>query len=244
MTDIHPDPRLIVALDFDSVEKANHLIQQLGSLISFYKIGLELVQDENVFRLRDSLLQADKQVFWDMKFLDTPRTVKFAVANAARSGVHMLTVHGQDLPTLQAAAEGRAQISGTHLKLVANTVLTSVRPEDLRPGGTHEDMEHLTLKRLDFAVLTGMDGVVGSAHEGRKIRGISNQLLLVSPGIRLDGQAPDGQARTTTPSAALRAGADYLVVGSPIARVPDPVAGAKAIIADMARANAETGRVA
>jgi orotidine-5'-phosphate decarboxylase len=232
MTDAVRD-KLIVALDTPSSDVARQLVKTLGPLVSFYKVGLELLFSGGLDLARD-LKRDGKRVFLDMKLLDIGNTVERAVASAATLGLDFLTVHGHDTKTLKAAVKGRGTSS---LKLLAVTVLTSLDANDLGEQGTSIAPADLVLKRAKLAQDAGFDGVIASGQEARKVRAATGpNFLIVTPGIRLPGGEAGDQTRITTPEDALRAGANHLVVGRPINSAADPKAAAEQFLAHIARA--------
>ena len=213
------DDRLIVALDFATAKDARTLVTLLGDDVCFYKVGHELLFDGGIDLAR-ALKSEGKRVFLDMKFLDIANTVERSVAQAAETGVDFLTIHGHDSKTLAAAARGRV---GGALKVLAVTVLTSLTEEDVAEQGIARSSRDLVAYRARLARQAGVDGVIASGEEAALIRNeIARPFLIVTPGIRLAGDTAGDQARVTTPAAALRAGADHLVVGRPISRAGDP----------------------
>ena len=225
--------RLIVALDFPSADEAARLAAQLRGDVGVFKIGLELVYADGLLLMR-SLVEAGHQIFLDAKLLDIPNTVERATANAARLGAAFLTVHGTDRKTLDAAVRGRG---GAATKLLAITVLTSLDEADLKEQHIGLDPAELVLSRARLARDAGFDGVVASAREAASIRAeLGDGFLIVTPGIRPAGAEAADQSRVVTPAQAIALGADYLVVGRPISTAPDPLAAARAIIAEMAAA--------
>lgn len=224
--------KLIVALDVPDVEEALRLVDLLGAEVSFYKIGLGL-QLSGGERLAQTLLARGKRVFLDYKYLDIDETIRNAVRRAADLGVDFLTVHGVG-GILRAAVEGRGDSA---MKLLCVTVLTSMDAADVRDMGFQCDVEDLVLARARKALDAGIDGVVASAREAAPIRAATGgRLLVVTPGVRPAGSAADDQKRIATPGAALGDGADYLVVGRPITKAPDPRQAARALLAEMAAA--------
>jgi orotidine-5'-phosphate decarboxylase len=212
--------RIIVALDVESAEEARSLVARLGPQSNFYKVGMELYAATGMEFVRQ-LLSQGKDVFLDLKFYDIPETVKRAVAQVARTGVRFLTVHavGQ---VMRAAVEGRA---GSDLKLLAVTVLTSFGPEDLRELGYDCPAADLVATRARQAIESGVDGIVCSPREAAAVRAIAGpKAVIVTPGVRSAGSAAGDQKRVSTPADAIRAGADYLVMGRQIARAADPAA--------------------
>jgi orotidine-5'-phosphate decarboxylase len=224
--------KLIVALDYWDINDAIKLVGDLGDEVSFYKIGLGL-QLAGGDSLAKSLIQQGKRVFLDYKYLDIEETIKTAVKRAAELGVDFLTVHGVG-GILRAAAEGRGN---SRLKILCVTVLTSMDAQDVKEMGFHCDVEELVLARAKKALDAGVDGVIASAREAEAIRKqTNNKLMVVTPGIRPQDSASDDQKRVATPGGAIRAGADYLVIGRPITRAADPKQAAQDIIAEMAAA--------
>jgi orotidine-5'-phosphate decarboxylase len=225
--------RLIVALDVPEPGLARALADALGDLPVTLKIGLELIYAGGLGLVRE-LVEEGRSIFLDAKLLDIPNTVERAAASAAALGVTFLTVHGTDAKTLGAAVRGRGS-SAT--RLLAITVLTSLDEADLREQGIAASAEEMVLRRARLAAAAGFDGVVASPKEAAAIRAtMGDRLLIVTPGIRPAGTASADQARIATPADALRAGADYLVVGRPITAAADPRTAAQAILAEMASA--------
>jgi orotidine-5'-phosphate decarboxylase len=222
--------RLVVALDVPSVEEARALIAKLGDSVGVYKIGLELLFSGG-FALAQELASHGHAVFVDAKLLDIEATVERATAAIARMGVAFLTVHALDKKTLEAAMRGRSE---SPLKLLGVTVLTNLAASDLVAQGIDHPMQELVLHRANLAREAGFDGVIASGHEAAAIRKASGpDFLIVTPGVRPQGAPAQDQARAVTPAMAIKAGADYLVVGRPITRAPDPRAAAEAITTEI-----------
>jgi orotidine-5'-phosphate decarboxylase len=225
-----PRDRLIVALDVPNVEEAKALIETLGDSVGVYKIGLELLFCGG-FALVQELARREVPVFVDAKLLDIEATVERATAAIAHLGVAFLTVHALDKKTLAAALRGRGDST---LKLLGVTVLTNLAPADLIEQGCDHPLAELVLHRAKLAEEAGFDGVIASGHEAAKIRNAAGaDFLIVTPGVRLRGTDAQDQTRAVTPASAIKAGADYLVVGRPITRARDPRAAAEAIVAEI-----------
>jgi orotidine-5'-phosphate decarboxylase len=224
--------KLIVALDHWDIDDATRLVETLGDEVSFYKVGLGL-QLAGGDRLAQSLIANGKRVFLDYKYFDIEETIRTAVRRAAEFGVDFLTVHGVG-GILQAAVEGRGD---SRLKILCVTVLTSMDAADVKEMGFPCNVEELVLARARKALEAGVDGVIASAREAAEIRhATGGKLMVVTPGIRPQDSATDDQKRVATPGAAIRDGADYLVIGRPITKAPDPRQAARAIVAEMAAA--------
>jgi orotidine-5'-phosphate decarboxylase len=222
--------KLIVALDVPNVDEAKALIEQLGDSVGVYKIGLELLFSGG-FALAQELARQGRSVFVDAKLLDIEVTVERATAVIAESGATFLTVHAVDRKTIAAAVRGRGK---SKLKLLGVTVLTNLSRADLSEHGIDEAPLVVVQRRAMMARDGGFDGVIASAQEARALRERLRQTLIVTPGIRPAGADTQDQARVMTPSNAIKSGADYLVVGRPITRAPDPRAAADAIVAEIA----------
>lgn len=228
-----PRDRLIIALDTPSVDQARALIARLGPDGAFYKIGYQLMPIGGVDLARD-LTAAGKKVFLDFKFHDIGATVERGVKSVRKLGGDFLTVHAEP-DVLESAVAGRGD--DTRLKILAVTVLTSLTQGSLVRAGISMKLDDLVLKRAEFAAEAGADGVVASAREAAAIRArFGEALLIVTPGVRPAGADAHDQSRVVTPTEAIRAGADYLVVGRPIVEASDPAAAAQAIAADIAAA--------
>ena len=232
---LDPRERLIVALDVASVEEAQALVKRLGASVAFYKIGYQLGFAGGL-ELAKALADAGNQVFVDMKLHDIGNTVARGVESIARLGATFLTVHAYP-QTMHAAVEARA---GSKLRILAVTVLTSYNDADLAAAGYDFTVPELVAERAAQARDIGVDGLVCSAEEAVRLRAlIRPSMVLVTPGIRPAGAASGDQKRVMTPAAAIRAGADYLVVGRPIVAAGDPKAAAEAIVADIATAQGQ-----
>lgn len=223
---------IILALDVESAGHARELVARIGPDGAFYKVGMELYAAAGMEFVRELAAQG-KQVFLDMKFYDIGETVKRAVAQVARAGVRFLTVHGSG-PVMRAAVEGRG---ASALKLLAVTVLTSFDEEDLADLGYHCPVSDLVALRVRKAMEAGIDGVVCSPLEAASVRSLAGpRAILVTPGVRSAGAGKGDQKRVATPAEALRAGADYLVIGRQVTRAPDPAAEIRRILEELGAA--------
>jgi orotidine-5'-phosphate decarboxylase len=224
--------RLIVALDFNSADKAVRLVEELTGLVSFFKVGIELQLAEGMKPVQ-YLIENGKKVFLDLKYNDVEQTVERAVQQAASMRVSFLTVHGNG-PTIQAAVRGRGS---SDLKILSVTLLTSLDAYDIKDLGYNVSVEELVLYRAKKALEAGCDGVIASGQEAKKIREVAgHKLLIVTAGIRPEGFPKHDQKRAVTPRDAVLAGADYLVVGRYIATDPHPRKAAERVLAEMQEA--------
>jgi orotidine-5'-phosphate decarboxylase len=226
-----PRDRLIVALDVTTVDEAQAMVARLGDAVSFYKIGYQLALAGGL-SYASALIGAGKKLFVDMKLHDIGNTVASGVKSVSRIGATFLTVHAYP-QTMKAAAQAREG----GLRILAVTVLTSYDDADLKAAGYGTSVRDLVARRARQALELGIDGLVCSPEEVANLRAIvGDKLALVTPGIRPAGSDAGDQKRIATPSAAIAAGADYLVVGRPIVAAADPKAAAEAIVAEIAAA--------
>lgn len=248
--------RLIVALDVPTLPQARSLVEQLAPHVGMFKVGSQLYTAVGPEAVRVAQMFGGK-VFLDLKFHDTPSTVERAAQEAALLGVEMFSVHCAPGTAVMAAArrgaENGAKVSGFPRPLALGvTVLTPHTYEELaeeelvRRAASpdeqfkREEIQSLVVLRALRARRAGLDGVVASPQEiGAVRRSCGLDFKIVTPGIRPAGAGADDQARVGTPTAAIKAGADYLVVGRPIIDASDPVAAAQAIVAEIAAALAE-----
>jgi orotidine-5'-phosphate decarboxylase len=222
--------RLIVALDVETVDAARALVATLGEAVSFYKIGMELAYGGGLELARE-LKDSAKRVFIDLKLHDIGATVERATRQIARLNMDFLTVHAY--PQTMAAARAGAG----DLKLLAVTVMTSYDDADLADAGYAYSVADLVARRAAQAKAAGIDGLILSPLELSAIRPIVGpKLLLVTPGVRPAGADAGDQKRIMTPSQAIAASANHIVVGRPVTRAADPRAAAQAIVAEIAAA--------
>ena len=225
--------RLIVALDLPEVAAAEKLVVGLDGAAMFYKIGYELALAKDGLVFAEMLARSGKKVFLDLKLHDIGNTVSRAVERAAERSMTFLTVHAFP-QTMRAAVKGRAH---SKLKLLAVTVLTSWDDNDLREAGYAMPVSDLVLTKAGQAKDIGIDGIVASAAEAAPIRKkVGAATLIVTPGISLAGGEGGDQKRIVTPKDAIKAGADYIVVGRPVTGAADPKAAVEAIVGEISAA--------
>ncbi len=238
------DDRLIVALDFHTMEEVKDLVGRLGDSVSTYKVGMELfysVGSESVIWLKEQ----GKKVFLDLKLHDIPNTVASGLCSLLDLGADMLNVHaGGGFTMMKTAADrlhAEAEKRGVPCpKLIAVTVLTSISQEEWDDLGFAQNVQikSIAVRFAKLAQKAGLDGVVASPHETELIHeGCGSDFLVVTPGVRPEGSSVGDQSRIATPAAALKAGASHLVVGRPIRQAVDPVKAANDIIKEMEQVN-------
>lgn len=214
------EQKIIVALDFDSGAEVDVLLKRLPA-VRWVKVGLQLFVREGaplIARLKAQGLR----VFLDLKFHDIPNTVAGAVRSAGALGVDMTTIHlvggSRMIRSAVEASEGQLLVLGV-------SVLTSMADEDLRETGVALNPKEQALHLAAMGCTVGLPGVVASPHEAAELRArFGPDLKIVTPGVRLPGDAAGDQRRIMTPGQAVAAGADWLVVGRPITQAADPAA--------------------
>jgi orotidine-5'-phosphate decarboxylase len=217
------DPRVIVALDYPDAKSALLLVQQLEPQACRLKVGKELFTAAGP-QLVDQLTARGFGVFLDLKFHDIPHTVAQACKAAARLGVWMINVHALGGRNMMRAAREALDEFHPRPRLVAVTMLTSIRNDDLDDVGISGGLDQVVLRLAGLAHDCGLDGVICSGQEvGNLRKHLGSAFCLVTPGIRPVNTAQDDQARVMTPQQALFNGADYLVIGRPITRAREPL---------------------
>ncbi len=235
--------KLIIALDVETVAKARNLVAQLGAEAGMFKIGSQLFTAAGPEFVRE-IVSAGGRVFLDLKFHDIPNTVAAACREAVRLGVSLFNIHavgGTEMMrrAAEATAETAAREGLPRPSLIAVTVLTSADTALLTETGISGGTVVEQVQRLArLAAASGMDGVVASPHEIAAVRsGVTREgFLIVTPGVRPASVSHDDQRRVMTPAEAVRAGADYLVVGRAVTRAADPLRAAHEIAGEMRRA--------
>jgi len=232
------DQRLIVAIDVNTMEKVQQLVETLGDSVSYYKVGMELfysVGSEVITYLRTQ----GKEIFLDLKLHDIPNTVGQSLAALTQLGVSMLNVHASGGPAMMAAAAQAVKNKADEMKikrpkLIAVTVLTSINSGEWNALGYNLDLSQQVVRLARLTQSAGLDGVVASPQEAMQIRAAcGDEFIIVTPGIRPSGVAINDQSRIASPASALKNGAHHLVIGRPITAAQDPRRAAQAILEEM-----------
>src|SRR3989344_1518222 len=229
--------RMIVALDFATAAEAQAFVARVTPSQCRLKVGLELFTAASDL-LVSCLAGRGFDVFLDLKSHDIPHTVARACARAVHWGAWMLGVHalgGRRM--LEAAREAVDQTTHRPL-LIGVTVLTSHEERDMADLGLPRDIGAQVERLAQLAQNCRLDGVVCSPREvERPRRRGGKNFFLVTPGIRPADAPADDQRRTLTPGEAIMRGADYLVIGRPVTRAPDPAAVLAQIADDIRQAS-------
>ena len=233
-----PSERIIVALDVPDFDAAEKLLQQLQGVITYYKVGFEFFTAYG-WKAVELVKKSGAKVFLDLKLHDIPNTVSKTASVICDHEVDMFNVHGLGgFEMMKKTADIVAEKSrGKKVKplLIAVTILTSHSQESLTLDlGIPKKVEDQVLHLAALAEKAGLNGVVSSPQEIAALRkSIRKDFLIVTPGIRPAGSATQDQKRVLTPQDALKAGADYLVMGRPITAAADPKQAALSILKDL-----------
>lgn len=237
--------RLIVALDVETHGEALELFNALKDFAGMFKIGSQLFTAAGPKVVRE-IVAAGGRVFLDLKFHDIPNTVARAGVEAARLGVSIFNVHasgGSEMMrrTIAEVHEASQREDLTRPAIIAVTVLTSADRATLGEVGLSSTVDEQVERLARLAAESGMDGVVASPHEVRRVRDAVRRagFLVVTPGVRPGGAEAHDQKRIMTPAEAMRAGADYLVIGRAILQALDPARAAQKIIDEMEAAESK-----
>lgn len=228
------EERIIVALDVDNLDRALEFVEELYPYVGYFKVGLELLTSEGAPKVTEAIHKRGGKIFYDGKFKDIPNTVAGASRAVAKLGVDMFNIHASGgLEMMKAAVNNKGKA-----KVLAVTVLTSLSEEEVHSiYGAPSKGKVIEFAR--WAKIAGVDGLICSPLELRVLerQGELADLLRVTPGVRPEWAARGDQKRVMTPSEAMEAGADYLVIGWPITKPPsdigNPVAAAKMIADDI-----------
>lgn len=241
--DAHPRSSLIVALDFDSLSTALKFAEKIADLVGMFKVGNQLFTAAGPEAVRQ-IAKLNADIFLDLKYHDIPNTVAGAVLGAAAlPNVQLVNVHALGGATMmQAAAQAVSAgvpMGADRTRLLAVTLLTSMDSKTVREVGIGGPPKTRVVKLAKLSQKAGVDGVVASVQEAKAIRkACGREFLIVTPGVRPKSAdlKKDDQARTATPREAIKAGADFLVVGRPILAAADPRATAQEIVDEIASA--------
>jgi orotidine-5'-phosphate decarboxylase len=229
--------RIIIALDVDSKVEALSLVKELPQA-EIFKVGLTLFTAEGPSLLRE-IQNLGKKIFLDLKLHDIPNQVAGAVKVGVLLGAHMMTLHASGGREMMARAAETARRESEKLSmpkplLLAVTVLTSLKVEQLQDIGMDDRIFEQVLRLARLAKQEGLDGVVCSPQEIDIVKkDLGSEFLAISPGIRPEWAAAQDQKRILTPSQALLKGVDYMVIGRPITKALSPSKAFLRVVAEL-----------
>lgn len=229
--------KIIFALDVHGLDDIDRWAETLAGKVGMFKVGKELFTSCGPAAVK-AVQRHGGQVFLDLKYHDIPNTVASAMCEAARLGVQLTNLHalgGAEMMETAVSAVRREFSDAERPRLLAVTILTSSTALTLRQVGIEHPVQDMVVRLARLAKASGMDGVVASPVEIGLIReACGPDFLIVTPGVRPPFAALDDQKRVMTPLEAVSSGADYLVIGRPIAKASDPAQAAEYIAAEIA----------
>lgn len=234
------DPRVIVALDVNSIEEVRDLVNKVGKNLRTFKVGMRLFTKYGPSLVKE-LKDKGYDVFLDLKYHDIPNTVETACKEAAWLGVDMLTIHacgGKEMckAAVNGAKEGAAKSGNKTPLILGVTVLTSMNEVSLKEVGVNNPVDMQVFNLANMAISEGVAGIVCSPLEVKKLKTeIKKGFIAVIPGIRLPENNINDQKRVAGPDTAIADGADYLVIGRPVYGASEPVKALNDIYAIMAK---------
>ena len=228
--------KIIFALDVHGLNDIDRWADTLAGKVGMFKVGKELFTSCGPAAVK-AVQRHGGQVFLDLKYHDIPNTVASAMLEAARLGVQLANLHalgGAEMMETAVNAVQREFSDAERPRLLAVTILTSSTVQTLRQVGIEHSVQDMVVRLARLAKESGMDGVVASPLEIGPIReACGPAFLIVTPGVRPSFAAVDDQKRIMTPVEAVSCGADYLVIGRPIAKAADPAQAAECIAAEI-----------
>lgn len=228
--------KIIFALDVNGLASIDRWAELLSSQVGMFKVGKELFTSCGPAAVK-AVQRHGGQVFLDLKYHDIPNTVANAMVEAAQLGVQLANLHalgGAEMMEAAANAVHKQFSDAERPRLLAVTILTSSTAETLAQVGINHPVQDMVVRLARLAKASGMDGVVASPLEIELIRAACGpDFLIVTPGVRPSFAAVDDQKRIMAPAEAVAAGADYLVIGRPIAKAPDPVQATASIASEI-----------
>ena len=234
--------RMIIALDFPTMEAAKNLVEKIGDGATFYKVGLELFLNSKG-EMIDYLASKGKKIFLDLKFHDIPNTTAMASVFAAKQNVFMFNVHASGGKKMMSKVVEEVKSVNPDNIVIGVTVLTSLSAEDVEETFHSKlSLAELALNWAKLGKTAGLDGVVCSPWEAKLIKDTCGKdFKTVCPGVRPKWSATNDQERIMTPKDAIINGCDFLVVGRPITKNEDPAKAAQMVEAEILEGMKEAG---
>jgi orotidine-5'-phosphate decarboxylase len=229
--------KVIFALDVSTMAEIENWAATLSGKVGMFKIGKQLFTSCGPAAVK-AIQDRGGEVFLDLKYHDIPNTVAMATVEAARLGAKLSNLHalgGYEMMARTMEALDKEYSGACRTRVLAVTILTSSNEETLRGIGIDHSVQDMVVRLAKLAKAAGVDGVVASPHEVAQIReACGSDFLIVTPGVRPAFASADDQKRIMTPSEAVSQGADYLVIGRPIAAAADPIKAADLIAEEIA----------
>ena len=234
--------RIILALDVDTMEEAEALVEELKDYAGYFKVGLQLFTSCG-FKPFEMIKKHNAKAFFDGKFHDIPNTVARACVNLLNNEVDFFDVHtsgGSKMlsTTVKLSKEYAKKYNLPEPIIIGVTLLSSFGQKTLTTElGVDKSLEEYVLNLAEVAKQVGLDGVLASASEAKEIRKhMGNDFIIICPAIRPTWSVVNDQIRVVTPTDAIKSGVDYMVVGRPVTQAEDKISAIKMIIAEIENA--------
>lgn len=238
-----PKDRIILALDVDTLEEVKELVTELKDYVGYFKIGLPLIVSYGFEAVR-LIEELGGRCYYDSKFHDIPNTVQKACINLVKNNIHFFNIHIQGGSKMIAGTVKAVKAAAKRLEkeppvILGVTLLSSFGQRTLTEElCVEKSIEDYVMQLAKVAEESGLDGVVASAEEAKRIRKqIDNEdFIIVCPATRPTWSSVNDQVRVDTPRDAILSGVDYMVIGRPITTAEDRVAAAQLILDEVATA--------
>lgn len=234
--------RIILALDVDTMEEAESLVEELKDYVGYFKVGLQLFTSCG-YEPVEMIKKHGAKAFFDGKFHDIPNTVARTCVNLLNKGVDFFDVHtsgGSKMlsTTVKLSKEYAKKYNMHEPTIIGVTLLSSFGQKTLTTElGVDKSLEEYVLNLAEVAKKVGLDGVLASASEAKEIRKhMGNDFIIICPAIRPTWSVVDDQIRVVTPTDAIKSGVDYMVIGRPVTRAENKISAIKMIIAEIENA--------
>lgn len=238
-----PKDRIILALDVDTLEEVEKLVIELKDYVGYFKIGLPLIVSYGFEAVR-LIEKLGGKCYYDSKFHDIPNTVQKACISLVKNNIHFFNIHIQGGSKMIEGSVKAVKAAAKRLKkeppvMLGVTLLSSFGQRTLTTElCVEKSIEDFVVQLAKVAYDSGLDGVVASAEETKRIRKeISDEnFIIVCPATRPTWASVNDQVRVDTPRDAILSGVDYMVIGRPITTAENPVAAAKLILDEIENA--------
>lgn len=242
--------RIILALDVDTIEDVIKYVDLLKDYVGFFKVGLPLCTSCGL-KAVDIIKEHGGKVYFDGKFQDIPDTIAKTSINIMKRGIDFFSISATGgskmmVTTINACISYAKKNNIKPPIILAVTLLSSFGQKTLTNElGVDMNISSYVLKLARIANEAGLAGVVAPDTDAGQIkRELGEDFIIVCPAVRPTWAIVNDQIRIVSPSDAIKAGADYMIIGRPITMAHDPIAAAKLIIAEIEEAIKEKEEIA
>lgn len=228
--------RIILALDVDDLSEAERLVIELKDYVGYFKVGLQLFTSYGFTAIK-AIRDNGGKVYCDLKFHDIPNTVSHACSNLIKHNINFFNLHLQGgskmvSQVVKTSKDTAKQLGIDPPTILGISLLSSFGQRTLTEElGVEKNIEDYIMQLAQMAKNNGLDGIVAGASESRRIRQeFGEDFIILCPATRPTWAAVNDQVRVDTPSEAIKAGVDYMVIGRPITDAEDKIAAVNLII--------------